>query len=117
MAGRKHKAVPFCVWLPPFQHLLFALPSTLTLAPPAADLSLLKPSVLQQVAAAAPVLLVADPGTKPETGLVLSVAPLMGALPRVDAKHARWLHVQVQRRHRRVPPVRRQCMRRGCRCR
>lgn len=59
------------------------------------DLSLLKPSALQQVAAAAPVLLVADPGTKPETGLVLSVAPLMGALPQVDAKHARWLHVQV----------------------
>ncbi|KAL4427887.1 hypothetical protein ABPG75_001976 [Micractinium tetrahymenae] len=66
----------------------------------AADLSLLKPSVLQQVAASAPVLLVADPGTKPETGLVLSVAPLMGALPQVDAKHARWLHVKVR------PPLR-----------
>ncbi len=62
-----------------------------------ADLSLLKPSVQQQVAASAPVLLVADPGSKPETGLVLSVAPLMGALPRVDARHPRWLHVQVGR--------------------
>ena len=59
------------------------------------DLGPLKPSVLQQVAAAAPVLLVADPGSSPETGLVLSVAPLMGALPAVDAKHGRWLHVQV----------------------
>lgn len=61
-----------------------------------ADLSLLKPSVLQQVASAAPVCLVADPGTQPQTGLVLSVAPLMGAAAAVDARHARWLHVQVR---------------------
>lgn len=61
-----------------------------------ADLSLLKPSVLQQVASAAPVCLVADPGTQPQTGLVLSVAPLMGATPAVDARHPRWLHVQVR---------------------
>ena len=60
-----------------------------------ADLSLLKPSVVQQLAAAAPVALVAAPGVKPETGLVLSVAPLMGAAAAVDAKHPRWLHVQA----------------------
>jgi protein CLEC16A len=66
----------------------------------APDLSLLKPSVLQQVACAAPVCLVADPGTQPQTGLVLSVAPLMGAVPAVDARHTRWLHVQVR------PPLR-----------
>lgn len=62
----------------------------------AADLTLLKPSVLQQLASAAPVLLVAEQGSKPETGLVLSVAPLMGAAPRVDERHARWLHVEVR---------------------
>ena len=60
-----------------------------------ADLSVLKPSVVQQLAAAAPVALVAAPGVKPETGLVLSVAPLMGAAAAVDAKHPRWLHVQA----------------------
>lgn len=73
------------------------LPSTMVSQQSAcpADLSLLKPSVLQQVASAAPVCLVADPGTQPQTGLVLSVAPLMGAAPAVDARHPRWLHVQV----------------------
>ncbi len=36
----------------------------------------------------------------PAAGIVLSVAPLMGADPAIDASHKRWLHIHVR------PPVR-----------
>lgn len=48
------------------------------------------------VAAAAPVVVVADPGPRPNVGVVLSAAPLLGSLPRIDEGHPRWLHVQVR---------------------
>ncbi len=40
--------------------------------------------------------LVAETGSKPETALVLSVAPLMGAEAELDERHPRWLHVQAR---------------------
>lgn len=79
---------------------LLPRPHPTTPPSPVTDLTLLKPSVLQQVACAAPVLLVADTGATPATALVLSVAPLMGAAPYVDERHPRWLHVFVR------PPLR-----------
>jgi hypothetical protein len=47
-------------------------------------------------AVAAPVVVVADPGSRPNTGVVLSTAPLLGACPRVDNGHPKWLHVRVR---------------------
>jgi hypothetical protein len=52
------------------------------------------------VSRAVPTVLLADPGTRINSGIVVSVAPLMGAEPYVDANHPRWLHVHVR------PPVR-----------
>ena len=44
-----------------------------------------------------PVTVVADPSpTKPNSGVVLSVAPLLGADPRVDRGVPKWLHVHVR---------------------
>jgi hypothetical protein len=44
-----------------------------------------------------PVTVVADPSpTKPNSGVVLSVAPLLGADPRVDGNVGKWLHVHVR---------------------
>ena len=41
-------------------------------------------------------VVVADPGSRPNTGVVLSAAPLLGTCPRVDEQHPRWLHVRVR---------------------
>ena len=65
---------------------------------PAATAALprLRPEALAAaLAGAAPAVVVADPGPRPGTGVVLSAAPLLGAFPRVDEQHPRWLHVQV----------------------
>ncbi|GBF91765.1 hypothetical protein Rsub_04069 [Raphidocelis subcapitata] len=44
-----------------------------------------------------PVTVVADPSpTKPGTGVVLSVAPLLGADPAIDRNVGKWLHVHVR---------------------
>ncbi|GAB4821885.1 hypothetical protein N2152v2_008931 [Parachlorella kessleri] len=60
-------------------------------------LAWVKPEALAAAAAAAvPVVVVADPGTRPNTGVVLSAAPLLGTCPRVDEQHPRWLHVRVR---------------------
>ena len=45
-------------------------------------------------------VILADPGQQPNTGVVLSIAPLLGADAAVDRSHPRWLHVHVR------PPVR-----------
>lgn len=45
-------------------------------------------------------VVLADPGQQPNSGLVLSLAPLMGAAAQVDSSHPKWLHVHVR------PPVR-----------
>ncbi|KAL3156763.1 hypothetical protein ABBQ38_001037 [Trebouxia sp. C0009 RCD-2024] len=45
-------------------------------------------------------VVLADPGQQPNSGLVLSLAPLLGAAARVDTSHPKWLHVHVR------PPVR-----------
>lgn len=45
-------------------------------------------------------VVLADPGQQPNSGLVLSLAPLMGAAAQVDSYHPKWLHVHVR------PPVR-----------
>lgn len=45
-------------------------------------------------------VVLADPGPTPLSGLVLSLAPLMGADAEVDRSHPKWLHVHVR------PPVR-----------
>ena len=45
-------------------------------------------------------VVLADPGQQPSSGLVLSLAPLMGAAAQVDSSHPKWLHVHVR------PPVR-----------
>jgi len=47
-----------------------------------------------------PVVLLADQGSRVNSGKVLSVAPLMGANPLIDPAHKRWLHIHVR------PPVR-----------
>lgn len=49
---------------------------------------------------ASPSVVLTDQGPQPDTGRVLSVAPLMGATASIDAGHARWLHVKVR------PPAR-----------
>ena len=66
----------------------------------AADLSQLKPAALQLIAASSPVVLLADAGSRPDTGLVLSTAPLMGASAAIDPGHPKWLHIAVR------PPLR-----------
>ncbi len=44
-----------------------------------------------------PVTVVADPSpNKPNTGVVLSVAPLLGANPSVDKSVPKWLHIHVR---------------------
>ena len=44
-----------------------------------------------------PVTVVADPSpTKPGTGVVLSVAPLLGADPTIDRNVGKWLHIHVR---------------------
>lgn len=44
-----------------------------------------------------PVAVLADPvPSKPNTGVVLSVAPLLGADPSQDKNVAKWLHVHVR---------------------
>ena len=45
-------------------------------------------------------VVLADPGQQHKSGLVLSLAPLMGAAAQVDSSHPKWLHVHVR------PPVR-----------
>ncbi|KAK9820557.1 hypothetical protein WJX72_011634 [[Myrmecia] bisecta] len=55
---------------------------------------------MNSIMASVPSVVLADPGTQLNTGVVLSVAPLMGADPVVDRSHSRWLHVHVR------PPVR-----------
>ncbi len=45
-------------------------------------------------------VVLADPGQQPNSAVVLSPAPLLGASPQVDGSHPRWLHVHVR------PPVR-----------
>ena len=45
-------------------------------------------------------VILADPGQQPNTGVVLSIAPLLGADAAVDRSHPRWLHIHVR------PPVR-----------
>ena len=45
-------------------------------------------------------VVLADPSQQPNSGLVLSLAPLMGAAAQVDSSHPKWLHVHVR------PPVR-----------
>ena len=45
-------------------------------------------------------ILLADPGQQPNSGVVLSLAPLLGADVEADRSHPRWLHVHVR------PPVR-----------
>lgn len=45
-------------------------------------------------------VVLADPGQRHKSGLVLSLAPLMGAAAQVDSSHPKWLHVHVR------PPVR-----------
>jgi len=41
-------------------------------------------------------VVLADPGQQSNTGVVLSLAPLLGANPKVDRSHPRWLHVHVR---------------------
>ena len=41
-------------------------------------------------------VVLADPGQQSNTGVVLSLAPLLGANPEVDRLHPRWLHVHVR---------------------
>ncbi|KAL0053901.1 hypothetical protein WJX82_000859 [Trebouxia sp. C0006] len=41
-------------------------------------------------------VVLADPGQQSNTGVVLSLAPLLGANPEVDRSHPRWLHVHVR---------------------
>ena len=44
-----------------------------------------------------PVMILADPDpSRPGTGVVLSVAPLLGAKPSVTANHPRWLELHVR---------------------
>ena len=45
-------------------------------------------------------VVLADPGQQPNSGMVLSLAPLMAANAEVDRSHPKWLHVHVR------PPVR-----------
>lgn len=45
-------------------------------------------------------VVLADPSAHPNSGLVLALAPLMGAAACLDTSHPKWLHVHVR------PPVR-----------
>lgn len=76
-------------------HLAAPAPGRHASSPP--PLARVKPKALAAaVAASAPAVVVADPGSAPSTGVVLSAAPLFGAAPRVDDQHSRWLHVTVR---------------------
>ena len=57
-------------------------------------------ALAQAAANCAATVLLADPGEQAETGLVLSLAPLLGADPQLERAHPRWLHIHVR------PPVR-----------
>lgn len=41
-------------------------------------------------------VILADPGQEANHGVVISLAPLLGADPTLDRAHPRWLHIHVR---------------------